>query len=452
LKRRLLEAGKYKEQLREHKYTVGKLEYKAEKLTDRLEKVRDDSAQCKLDLMSARSVEEEQYNKDTHVDLAMDMWIVHNKSKVVYATTTQFAYPTTPHPVLQPHSKCLITYYGRTNETCWYETGDEGGEAAAAAALGQHHLVEAHWKYFTVSVRDAYQCDRAARRHYEFLLKRCKPRHHLPVVSVFRPAEVDKRSKGEVGRELSTHIYPRPNLPQPGQRNRCWVTFLGSHGQCEAHADKYALYNTDDTPEGYAKGSGTSKNLCFSRRDNWRGYCRAPVMVTYLPEGVSTDWEDGDIRHDTHGSHMFEEDDRDDQAPRKINPESINPHQIQRPPPYKDEHKEYEDTPEFRKSLNMKVCLMCKDYVFIGLQGSEREAILTQLRHRLGLSQPKHPSKDASGKEIPADPGRSPRIPWHGGKVEVVSAPPTKATTAATTSKPPPPPPVPKVKLLLPSD
>jgi len=53
---------------------------------------------------------------------------------------------------------------------------------------------------------------------------------------------------------------------------------------------------------------------------------------------------------------MFEEDDGDDDRPRKINPESINPHRIQRPGESKQEkdHKEYEDTPEFRKSLHMK--------------------------------------------------------------------------------------------------
>ena len=48
-------AEKYKDQLREAKYTIGKLEYKVEKLQDRLEKVKDDMAQCKLDLLNVNN-------------------------------------------------------------------------------------------------------------------------------------------------------------------------------------------------------------------------------------------------------------------------------------------------------------------------------------------------------------------------------------------------------------
>ena len=40
-----------------------------------------------------------------------------------------------------------------------------------ADTLGQH-LVEAHWKYFTIKVRDQYECDKASHLHYEFLLNR----------------------------------------------------------------------------------------------------------------------------------------------------------------------------------------------------------------------------------------------------------------------------------------
>ena len=46
------------------------------------------------------------------------------------------------------------------------------------------------------------------------------------------------------------------NLPY-----RCWVTFLGPHGHCEAGAKEFPLYNSDDTPDGYEKhGSSTSKS------------------------------------------------------------------------------------------------------------------------------------------------------------------------------------------------
>ncbi len=120
--------------------------------------------------------------------------------------SSRFTYPTTPLPpyLERKSAKCLVTYYGYTNETCWYETRGDHKEAGYSGitksspsgliltildlckgTLG-HHLVEAHWKYFTMDVKDAYECDRAAHLHYEFLLKRCSPRHYLPVISVFR--------------------------------------------------------------------------------------------------------------------------------------------------------------------------------------------------------------------------------------------------------------------------
>ena len=49
----------------------------------------------------------------------MDMWITHNKSKVSYSTH-KYLYPTTVAPRVYEQAECLITYYGYTNETCWY--------------------------------------------------------------------------------------------------------------------------------------------------------------------------------------------------------------------------------------------------------------------------------------------------------------------------------------------
>ena len=48
-------------------------------------------------------------------------------------------------------AKCLISYYGITNETCWYPSKIESVEADYADTLGEH-LVEAHWKYFTIGM------------------------------------------------------------------------------------------------------------------------------------------------------------------------------------------------------------------------------------------------------------------------------------------------------------
>ena len=98
------------------------------------------------------------------------------------------------------------------------------------------NLVEAHWKYFTIETASPSECDRAAQLHYEFLLHRCKPKHYLPVLSVFRRVfnalhiySIEKMSielvprptaGATAARELTSHIYPKPNLPQPGGHNR----------------------------------------------------------------------------------------------------------------------------------------------------------------------------------------------------------------------------------------
>merc|ERR1712002_659261 len=242
--------------------------------------------------------------------------------------------------------------------------GGQKSEDSYADALG-HHLVEAHWKYFTIDVKDAYECDKASHLHYEFLLHRCSPKHFLPVLSVFRP---DAASA-----DLGTHIYPKVDVAKTG-KNACWITFLGAHGHCEAHNEKFNLYNSDDTEEGYAAGSGSSKENCFARAKWWQDFCQTPVVCTYIPEGVSTNFRMEWIQHDSHGGRMFEETEDTKQV---INPDSLNPHSPINPP-YPSQYKsmepkspDYHDSPEYRKSLH--------------LQGKEKEEILAKLRQRLGI-------------------------------------------------------------------
>ena len=111
-----------------------------EKLQDHLEVEKDRMSQCKLDLMNVESFHETQYNKDTHVDLAMDMWITHNKTKVAYSTKHFSYHPsTTPMPRYDKF-KCLLSYYGYTNETCWYDTKNNYAEAGYSGALGKKKL------------------------------------------------------------------------------------------------------------------------------------------------------------------------------------------------------------------------------------------------------------------------------------------------------------------------
>ena len=54
-----------------------------DKLRDKAEGVADHVAECKLELIGAKFHDEAEARnyKDTHVDLSMEMWILHNKSR-----------------------------------------------------------------------------------------------------------------------------------------------------------------------------------------------------------------------------------------------------------------------------------------------------------------------------------------------------------------------------------
>ena len=81
-------------QLRETTTTIGKLEYKVEKLRDKAEAVADHVADCKLELIGAKFHDEAEARnyKDTHVDLSMEMWILHNKSRDCESITAHNEY------------------------------------------------------------------------------------------------------------------------------------------------------------------------------------------------------------------------------------------------------------------------------------------------------------------------------------------------------------------------
>ena len=190
LRRRITESEHTKEKVEQLRVDKNKMESKLERLKEYLEKIKDDLAEQRINNLksSVPTADKAIDTKDTHVDLSMEMYITHNKTNL-YRPTYAPIYYTTEAPYYSPHTyqaKCLISYYGVTNETCWYETEGERSEDAYVDALG-HHLVEAHWKYFTIDVRDQAECDKASHLHYEFLINRCSPKHYLPVLSVFKP-------------------------------------------------------------------------------------------------------------------------------------------------------------------------------------------------------------------------------------------------------------------------
>merc|ERR1711970_1221426 len=337
LARRIVESEHTKEKVADIKAEKAKLETKLERKMEYLERMKDKLAEQRIENLKKSIPDEqsEQESKDTHVDLSMEMFITHNKT----------------------------TLYKPTYPPIYYSTEGEKSEDAYVDALG-HHLVEAHWKYFTIDVKDQAECDKASHLHYEFLINRCSPKHYLPVMAVFRPSEEEK--------ECGTHVYPKVNQ---NQQNQCWITFLGAHGHCEAHNEKFPLYNTDDTPEGYSAGSGQNQAACLARAQWWMKFCDTPVIATHIPSGVSSTWHNDWIMHDSHGGRMFEE---SEDAKNNINPDSLNPHGPVKASPSEfksqaDKTPDYHDSPEYRKSLH--------------LQGEEKEQLLSQLRSRLGMSQ-----------------------------------------------------------------
>ena len=375
LRKRIREYEHMKEKLAERRETKSKLEGKVERLGAYLEHIKDQLAEQRINNLKnslPNTYDDEIDTKDTHVDLNMEMYIVHNKT-TLWKPTYAPVYYTTEQPYYKKEefqAKCLISYYGYTNETCWYETDGEKSEDDYVNALG-HHTVEAHWKYFTIDVANQTECDKAAHLHYEFLINRCSPKHFLPVMSVFRPKEG--------ATNLGTHFYPKQDAAsfQTAKKNTCWITFLGAHGHCEANAAKFPLYNTDDTAEGYAAGSGQSAEACQKRAEWWMNFCDTPVLATYVPSGVSSSWNNDWIMEDNHGGRMFEE---IGEELNQINPDSLKPHSAN-PSKYNSEYKsqeakspDYHDSPEYRKSLH--------------LQGEEKEKVLKQLRARLGLAAP----------------------------------------------------------------
>jgi len=363
LNRRIVEAEHTKEKIVDLKESKGKLNEKLEAIQEKLQDVRDSLAEARIqNLAKGMSIDEKEYeNKDTHVDLSMEMFITHNKT-VLYKPTYKPVYYTTEkyYEKEETSAQCLISYYGVTNETCWYETDGEQSEDNYVDALG-HHIVEAHWKYFTIDVKDQYECDKASHLHYEFLINRCSPKHYLPVLSVFRPSADSK--------DLGTHVYPK--VEAVGD-NKCWITFLGAHGHCERHSTEYDLYNTADND-----GGSVSKEACMARADWWMKFCDTPVIATYIPEEVSSNWHQSWIMHDSHGGRMFED---SEDAQNHINPDSLKPDSAN-PSLYKSEYKsmepkspDYHDSPEYRKSLH--------------LVGKEKEEMLAGLRAKLGLTGP----------------------------------------------------------------
>ena len=61
-------------------------------------------------------------------------------SSLCSEATTSFLFCRPKYEFKHEKSKCLISYYGATNETCWYKSNTESIEADFQDTLGEHQV------------------------------------------------------------------------------------------------------------------------------------------------------------------------------------------------------------------------------------------------------------------------------------------------------------------------
>ena len=81
MRKRILEYEHIKEKVAQRREERTKLEHKLDRLNDYLEKLKDDLAEQRINNLKNSFPDEDKEieAKDTHVDLNMEMYIVHNK-------------------------------------------------------------------------------------------------------------------------------------------------------------------------------------------------------------------------------------------------------------------------------------------------------------------------------------------------------------------------------------
>lgn len=118
LKGQLLEAERYKDLVEETLARIKQLEDAIDNMQKDILESKSDYHQCRLDILNAKNVRPPSYDKDTHVNLDMQMWITHNQTKVEYSTyttpTTTTTYKTTyTTSYYQPYKPYYTTTHKR---------------------------------------------------------------------------------------------------------------------------------------------------------------------------------------------------------------------------------------------------------------------------------------------------------------------------------------------------
>ena len=113
LKGQLLEAERYKDLVEKAMARIAELEKAIGDTNKAIAETKNDYHQCRVDILNAKNNKGPTYDRDTHVNLDMQMWITHNETKTeytstyapppVYTTTYKTTAYTTPYKPYKPY-------------------------------------------------------------------------------------------------------------------------------------------------------------------------------------------------------------------------------------------------------------------------------------------------------------------------------------------------------------
>ncbi len=97
LKGQLLEAERYKDLVEQASERLRELQAMVDEVQKEIETTKIEYKKCRIDLLNAKKRRGPKYDKDTHVNLDMQMWITHNQTKQEYKYETSPTYTTTTY-------------------------------------------------------------------------------------------------------------------------------------------------------------------------------------------------------------------------------------------------------------------------------------------------------------------------------------------------------------------
>jgi len=120
LKSKLMDAERYKEELREHMHHIGIFKNKITAVNLDITKTKNDLNQCKIDGLQATAAISHgpKINKDTKVNLDMNMWITHNitqeEGETQYYKPIQYGEDPSYYKTPAPYDPAYKTYEQKT--------------------------------------------------------------------------------------------------------------------------------------------------------------------------------------------------------------------------------------------------------------------------------------------------------------------------------------------------